>query len=248
MPQSLTRLSLWLALTGATLAACKRDAASWQPAGAAPPTLLELKTWYAARASTTRPLPAGTGAARTASATRPDSLNWLAVRWEKLDTIANGAEPLAFLPIEGAPVGISPGYQGYRRVVMGKRAGSPPSGVIMEVLHKGAVLGPTQLNQVFRALYTARQRGEVALLPGFTGFAAYYTRENRYLTGRAYRAGVPSAGPAWLSSRPAERPGARQAGTARTNDVDITCISTIIDVSTSWESAETVIWTCTVTG
>jgi hypothetical protein len=112
-------------------------------------------------------------------------------------------------------VGISSGYQGYRRVVMGKQAGSPPSGVIIEVLHKGPTLSPTQLNQVFRALYTARQRGQVAQLPGFTGFAAYYTRENYYLTGRAYQAGVHSAGLAWLSSRPAESPGARKAGTAR---------------------------------
>jgi hypothetical protein len=80
MPTSFTRISLWLALTGATLAACKQDLALWQPTGAAPPTLVEMKTWYAGRASTTHTISAGSAAARTTAATLPDSLNWLAVR------------------------------------------------------------------------------------------------------------------------------------------------------------------------
>ena len=124
---------------------------------------------------------------------------------------------------------------------MSKRAGSPPSGVIIEVLHKGAVLSPGQLNQVFRVLYTAQQRGEVAQLPGFTGFAAFYSRENYYLTGRAYHAGVPSASPAWLSFSPAESPAGRKPGTGRTSLVDITCVSAIVHTSLALEAREDVV-------
>jgi hypothetical protein len=110
MPKTLTRLSLLVALTGATLAACKKEAALWQPATTTPPTLREMKAWYAGRSSAAYAKLTGTNAARTASATPPDSLNWLAIKWEKLDTLTNGTEPLAFLPIEGGPVGISSGY------------------------------------------------------------------------------------------------------------------------------------------
>lgn len=131
---------------------------------------------------------------------------------------------------------------------MGKPAGSSPNGVVIEVIHKGAALSPAQLKQVFRTLYTAQQQGQVAQLAGFTGFAAYYTRENHYITGRAYHAGVPSAGPAWLSFRPTDDAGARKSGAARTSNVDINCYSAIIDTSTSWGASEVVIWTCIVSG
>lgn len=110
MPKTLTRFSLLLALAGITLAACKKDFPLWQPTGATPPSLLELKTWYAGRASTAHAKPINSGTARSASAAQPDSLNWLAIQWEKLDTITNGTEPLAFLPIAGGPSGISNGY------------------------------------------------------------------------------------------------------------------------------------------
>lgn len=247
-----TQASILLALAGTALVACKRDADTLLPApGAAsrvtPPTLTDFETWYAGRTNASYARPTGT----KASATRPagaDSLGWLAIQWQRLDTISNGGEPLSFLPIEGGPAGIAAGYQGYRRIVMGQRAGSPPTGFIIEVLHKGDALAPAQLNQVFRALYTAQQQGQVAQLPGFTGFAACYTRENYYLTGRAYRQGVASPGLAWLSFRAADSPGARKPGTARTDDVDITCVSAIIDVSLAFESRQTVIWTCTVSG
>ncbi|AMR28076.1 hypothetical protein A0257_13895 [Hymenobacter psoromatis] len=254
MRKLFTQVSLLLTLAGAALVACKKDADTLRPApGAAspatPPTLAQLKTWYAGRTNARYSRPTGT----TASATRTagtDSLGWLAIQWQRLDTISNGAEPLAFLPIEGGPAGIATGYQGYRRIVVGQRAGSSPTGFILEVLHKGETLAPAQLNQVFRALYTAQQQGQVAQLPGFTGFAACYTRENYYLTGRAYRQGVASAGRAWLSFRPAPAasPDARKPGMAHTNEVNITCVSAVIDVSTSLEAKEIVIWTCTVSG
>jgi len=96
MPKIFTRLSLLVAFTGATLAACKKEAALWQPDPAAPPTLREMQAWYAGRSHARL---TGANAARTASATPPDSLNWLAIKWEKLDTLTKGAEPLAFLPI-----------------------------------------------------------------------------------------------------------------------------------------------------
>ncbi|MGI4759260.1 MAG: hypothetical protein ACRYF0_01040 [Janthinobacterium lividum] len=98
-------------------------------------------------------------------------------------------------------------------------------------------------------LYTARQQGQVAQLPGFTGFAAFYSRENYYLTGRAYHAGVPSASPAWLSFSPAESPAGRKPGTGRTSLVDITCVSAIVHTSLALEAREdVVIWTCSVSG
>lgn len=92
MPKIFTRVSLLLVLTGAVLAACKKEITAWQPVASpmrsASPSLSELKTWYAGRASAAHARPAGSKITRTAAATSPDSLNWLAIKWEKLDTIA----------------------------------------------------------------------------------------------------------------------------------------------------------------
>ena len=250
MRKLFTQAGLLLALAGAALVACKREVDTLQPtssaaSGTAPPSLTELKTWYAGRTSASYIQHTGSSTARSAS---PDSLNWLAVRWEKLDTITNGEEPLAFLPVEGGPAGFTSGHQGYRRLVLGKQAGRPPSGLIIEVIHTGDVLPPGQVNQVFRALYNAQQQGQVAQLAGFTGFTAFYSRENYYLTGRTYKAGIPSANRRWLVTTPVTSPtAARKQGSVQTLDVDITCVSSIVNASTSLGAGEdVVIWNCSV--
>jgi len=253
MRKFLTNSGVLLALTITLLVSCKKETDQLLPAPAAatkaiPPSLAEFKTWYAGRAKASSATSRESGSSVASRVEQSDSVagkGWLAIKWAQLDTISNGAEPLAFLPIQGDQVGFTSQYQGYRRVVMGKRAGGPPNGVIIEVIHKGEILGSRPLNEIFRALYTAQQQGQVAQLKGFTGFTAFYSRENHYITGRAYRNGVSNASPNWLRSLPAESPAVRKPGTVRPNDVDITCVGSIVNTSTSLAAGDdVVIWNC----
>ncbi len=164
-----------------------------QPTGRSAPSLAELKTWYGQQSSSK--VGASSTAGRGQAAAQPTPL---ALQWEKRDTLGSETDPLAWVPIEGTPAQqFTTDHQGYRRLVAGYKE-DLVAGVIVEVIHNGPALAPAQVNALFRQLYNAWRQDKVAQLPGFSGLAAFYSRENYYLTGRLYRHGIASEHPAWL--------------------------------------------------
>ena len=189
----LLNVVLLLSLAVSLLASCKKEADLSHPIGRSAPSLAELKTWYGQQSSSK--VGASYTAGRGQAVAQPTPL---ALQWEKHDTLGNETNPLAWVPIEGTPAQqFTPDHQGYRRLVAGYNE-DLVAGVIVEVIHNGPALAPAQVNALFRQLYNAWQRGQVAQLPGFSGLAAFYSRENYYLTGRLYRRGIASEHPAWL--------------------------------------------------
>ena len=221
-------VSLLLASTIVSIStSCTKESDAPQPSAgpvydSASPSVSAMQAWYS-------------GASARGMATKRQ----LSINWNAPDTIANGAEPLAYVPIEATRVEFTSQYQGYRRLVAAHTLGNQLQGVIIEVLNKGRPLSAGRVKQVFREVYNAQARRQSLRLPGFNGFVAVYTRENFYITGRSFTNGVASIRPDWLEFLP----GQKAAG--RGTSVDITCVRSVTHYTLSGEDIIT--WTCSVT-
>ncbi|MGI4759190.1 MAG: hypothetical protein ACRYF0_00690 [Janthinobacterium lividum] len=176
------------------------------------------------------------------------SNRWLAINWERLDTISNGSRPLASVPIEGSLRNFVNQHQGYRRILASRNESGQVDAVIIEVIHKGITLPNYQVDQVFRVLYNAYESKKVVSLDGFTGFAAFYTKQNYYITGRNYANGIPSSTAARIEFIPDVAPSSSTKGATTTLDVNIDCVRVITHAAAecTYECQETVMWSCSV--
>jgi hypothetical protein len=224
------------------LSACKKEEISSRAViVVSAPSLPEVRGWYAS--GTLSDVPPTFSKGRKTSSSR-----WLAMNWDQLDTISNGLRPLLYVPIEGVARNFVNGYHGYRRVVAGRNSDGKISAVIIEVIQKGNSASPNQINLFFRDLYNAYEAKQIAHLEGFTGFAAFYNQDNRYITGRNYVKGTPSSTAAWIDFVSSAGPNDSTSKKRISADIDCVRSTTHEAACGTYECQETVIWTCTVSG